>query len=212
MDHSDVRKKTLDRLRSIGLPGIVPLPLLEPDLSVRKSAEVAQRANVLHMLYAVHLRGKSSARDFYGLMKERGWDLFLTEHERRSLVTGEVSDQDLIDFSWMKESCKVLLWAGTLVDDDLFEDFAECDFSAFYALIPPRRPFDEYLQAFHLRGEEVLVENVDFYYCLHWFFRDPARRRTPLKVPIKQSMVVERRRALEWVTHDVAWDRVAMDT
>jgi hypothetical protein len=210
MTMHDVRKKTLGRLSSIGLDRNPALPLLESHLPLRSKEETAHRANLLHIFYAIYLQGRDSVGHFHELVQREKWEAFLTQRERALLSTGQVTEQDLVDFSWNKEAVKVLLWIGSQIDDDLERDFRECDFSLYYPLLPPQRSFQEYLRSFCLRETSLMAEYLDLYYCLHWYCRN--HKADTSERGVNESVVIERRKAFEWVTHRQEWDQVALDT
>ncbi len=63
-----------------------------------------------------------------------------------------------------------------------------------------------------LRSDDQIVSAADLAYCLHWAIRQSELegKRPPGKVP--PYVVVERRRALEWLLSDEDWDDVPLDT
>jgi hypothetical protein len=208
LDTARIRAATHERMRSVGVSTRPPLPHLEQRLRLRPKAEIAGRANGLHLLYAVYLRGAEAAKWSWTFARDNGWEDHLSTRERTKLAAGSVSEHDIVQYSWRKESCKALLWLGSVVhDDDFHTAVSECDLSDYYSLIPPERPYPAYLADFDLRSGNTAVEALDLYYCLHWLCRNE-----PDTLPFLTGVVVERRRALEWALSRADWDDVPLDT
>jgi hypothetical protein len=90
----------------------------------------------------------------------------------------------------------------------------ECD-SNFVLLLPnlkQNQTSADFRRKALLRSDDQIVLAADLAYCLHWAIRQSElqRKRPPGKVP--PYVVVERRRALDWLLSDDEWDEVSLDT
>lgn len=63
-----------------------------------------------------------------------------------------------------------------------------------------------------LRSETELLEKADLAYCLHWAIRDAELNGNPTPGSVPARVVVERRRALEWMLGEESWDDASLDT
>ena len=63
----------------------------------------------------------------------------------------------------------------------------------------------------HLRLLEEIAAMLDFYYCLHWHLRDARYHGQIWDHQIAPGVVLERRRAREWLIQDVPWEEVDLD-
>lgn len=206
------RDETLERLRGLGISTLPALPALEKRLVLRRADAVAHRANMHHMMYAIALRGPDSLPGFRDIIWSRKLARHLTRRERAWLLAGVASPGDLVDLSWRKEAAKALLWMGSVVDTPDIEDWGECDFSRYFPRIPPQRDMEGYLREFELRPLGEIVRELDLAYCLHWCAIHVPAELAAAPRPLLRSVIVERRRALEWATHRFAWENVPMDT
>jgi len=59
---------------------------------------------------------------------------------------------------------------------------------------------------------ETIVAALDLAFCLHWAVRDAMLAGKPSPGRVKPQVVVERRRALEWLLGRAEWDEVSLDT
>jgi len=73
----------------------------------------------------------------------------------------------------------------------------------------PSRAFQAGLK---LRSAADLLQAADLAYCLHWAIRDAELNGNVAPGRVPPEVVVERRRALEWMMGDEYWDDVNLDT
>lgn len=207
----NLRKITSQKMNEIGLTDLIRLPLLEENLDIRSKTDLISRINILHIFYAIYLRGKESYSFFGNAIQELNIVNHLTNKEKIFLDTGEITSQDIINFSWNKESIKMLLWIGSLINEDFRKTFSECDFSNYYKFIPPEKTNSLFEDNVILREKKQIFEYLDFYYCLHWYCKHFSKHNKFDKLNF--SVVLERRKALEWVTHpNFDWDNIPLDT
>jgi len=105
-----------------------------------------------------------------------------------------------------------LAWALTFVPT--FDFWHDCD-SRFVALLPNLKisqSSDEWRQKARCRKTEEVVTACDLAYCLHWAVRQAEIAGKPTPARLKSYVVIERRRALEWLLGNDAWDAISLDT
>ena len=62
------------------------------------------------------------------------------------------------------------------------------------------------------RPQEAILSQFDLAYCLHWAVRDAMLKGQAVPGKLSGNAIIERRRALEWVAGEEAWDEVLLDT
>ena len=68
------------------------------------------------------------------------------------------------------------------------------------------------VRAGSLRSAEEILSALDISYCLHWAIRDAALTCSPAPAKLTGYVIVERRRALEWLVSEEGWDELTLDT
>ncbi len=174
-------------------------------ISLRASQTVARRIVHLYALIGLTVRevDGSAIRDW--LVEHSLWDS-LEDKERDFLARpDQLTGRQTIDLSWMQESIYTLCWAGELVLELPFPD-AEIDIQGLFPLIPPAVAPPVFLERFQLRPRRDIMYTLDLYYHLHHAVRSGNAPG------VSVSVVVERRRALEWLTSAEPWYQVSLDT
>lgn len=212
MDTEQLREKTHLQIKKMGFEQPIPLPFLEKQFSFKSVVEIANRINILHVFYAIYLRGIKSYSYFQDILYENKYDVYLTGKEQLLFETGTISEQDIINFAWGKESAKTLIWMGSLFEEDFFSSFEECDFSKYYHLIPPENSDSNFINSYILRKKIILLQHLDFYYCLHWLCKNYPEEIDKANTEISYPVIIERRKAFEWVANSDDWDHVDLST
>ena len=199
--YKSIRQKNIKRL---GIEGIVNLPEID-EISIRKKDDIALRAVVLAEIKAitVYPEDKDVSMDW---IKENEIDKFLTNSEKTILNKKSLNEQEMIDFSWYQESLYALLWALNIVQV-MSPAFEESNVVNYLEQLPPDINFQDYIKKCKLRDTDEILEELDYYYLLHWSIRNKKQSKFEL------SIVIERRRALEWVINNkLDWDDITLDT
>lgn len=219
-----IRSENLKVLEDQGLVVNPNLPLLEVTDSVRSIEEIGMRINLLHIFYTISLEGVESLKFFADLIKKEGWEKYLSQNEKKFLLAKNIGKQELIDFSWCKESAFALLWSScSRVKADKIQILNEVDISDYYSFIPPELELTKFLQLLKIRDIALLYKALDLYYNLHWIAKRNKKAGPSLlsmlslssrkKTGLNESLIRERRRALEWVIYsNLDWDNVTLDT
>ena len=203
-----VKVDSIALLRSWDVPVIEHLPTLEAEseLSPQTPAAVARRCSVLtHVIMIGYDGDPTDSRD--AVTK---WELtpFTSAHERDLFGSTKPTKQDRIDATWLTECMQSFAWCLRLselnvlrhCDDDLANRFPE----------PYSDPSD-FISSASLRPFEEIYRQADIHYRLHWAARNGLL--TGAKVSISESIIRERRRALDWVIGvEADWDEVPSDT
>lgn len=140
-----------------------------------------------------------------------GWTLTDVEREILKKSQQTLEEQERINLHWYLESLWALMWVGGVVDELAFDDGVP---DTMVTLVPNLQKNEDgaKFSRFRIRPDTEVFRKLDLYFRLHWYARDGSLTGTPTP-PVQLSVVLERRRALEWALdreHD--WDHVEMST
>jgi hypothetical protein len=142
-------------------------------------------------------------------LRQEELETSLTNTELHFLEKGEGRPQL---FQAQIEGMWALAWALGLVPQlDFWKD---CD-SRFVAQLPNLKISQssaELRSKAKLRPTDDVVAACDLAYCLHWTIRQAEIEGKQPRTGLKPYVVVERRRALEWLLSSESWDSVSLDT
>lgn len=200
-----VREKSLSAAEKFGFDINKQLPTIELTKN-RDISEIIGRTLALYAVVAVSygLDRKDSIKwlkkEFiYGYLSNSEIDYLLNSTEEDGFFNRQV------------ESLNVFAWSLFLVETIDFS--AHCS-SNLVSKFPDILKFENskyFKKMSKLRDYETIYEFCDLSYCLHWaFVENPVDKRRNSNV--EKHVVIERRRALEWLISDVGWDELSLDT
>jgi Domain of unknown function (DUF4272) len=146
-------------------------------------------------------------------LEKHGLSQHLSSSEKRivSASDHELTEADFNGLHWYLEGLWALMWASNMIDS--LE--AEQHVGDNQASLMPNLEHDEDNKKIaainNLRSEIEIYSMLDYYYRLHWYCVD--ERLNGKQTTLDEGIIVERRRALEWVFNRSAdWDNVEMST
>ena len=203
-----VKADSISLLRSWAVPVIDHLPTLEAasELSPQSADAVARRCSVLtHVImigYDEEPTESAKAVTRFGLMS------FASAHERDLFGRKKNSKQERIDATWLTECMQSFAWCLSLAELDVFK---HCDDDLASLFPEPYTDPSTFISSAALRPFEEIYRQADIHYRLHWAARNC--RHSGAKFPVSESIIRERRRALDWVIGvELDWDEVPSDT
>lgn len=208
-DPVEIRMRSHERLKGVRFPEPpADYPLLDPDLEPRAPGEVVERMGALSAVVSVAFGCQRS--DAWQWLGEEGLTEALSPTECHFL---ETPSYDPGTFE-IPESLFTLAWAlGLLEGADDFLGFVP---DSLIQVVPHPAPHPRSTALVRPDIQPVdparIVAALDLVYCLHWAIVDSMLRGDDLPAAPHPRVVVERRRALEWLLSDQPWDDVAMDT
>lgn len=214
MDFLAIRQQSVRRLRRWKLsdPGSLPLHGDSDFEWVRDAASVADRCHAIAAALALAHRAPvqtvRSAIDEYDLEPTMGTrELELL----RVLEGGQEPDEQtlqqlLVDISWREEALHALLWVLRLVEDLPADEM--CPKQPVYEQLAPGLDPGRAREDLRMRPLSEIAAMLDFYYCLHWHARKAQYHGDVWDYHIAPGVVLERRRALEWLFQDARWEDV----
>ena len=205
----EMRKSSLAEAMLLGYPINKNLPLLEDIPKIKGLDEIVSRFLCMYAVVA----------SSYGLPKEKAINWLKEEGLMESLSNREKRylelDSNLAEkasMQWQVEALWALAWCAGCHDMLDFSDSCDDNFIQLLPDIAKKESKKLFCVNRMLRSKDEILAKLDLAYCLHWAVRDAEihQRLIPGRVP--GSVVIERRRALEWVVSQEAWDEVLLDT
>jgi Domain of unknown function (DUF4272) len=207
MDAYAIRSVSKDIAKSAGLALPDHLPLLDDSLQLRSQNDAISRLLCLTAIGAAS----------YGFDKEKALAWLSQEKLKDMLTRGEIAflREELGSpqvFQAQIEGMWALAWALSFVPSLGF--WQDCD-SRFVTLLPNLKisqSGDQWRRKGRYRKTEDVIAACDLAYCLHWTVRQAEIDGKPTPARLKPYVIVERRRALEWLLSNNAWDAISLDT
>lgn len=127
----------------------------------------------------------------------------LNSKEKR-ILDGTYSTQDAIDMDWAYEAFWALSWCLGFVRD-ISDAGKICDCQKAIYLIQSCESVQDLVKKSKLRSKEEILDMLDLYYRFNWAINDAKVNPNASIGKLNPSIVIERRRGLEWVVSEV-WD------
>jgi hypothetical protein len=207
MDLKQIREQSIQAATQLGVAVSPTLPLLEVGLEVRRPDEAISRLLAMNAVAAT-AHGFDKTKAIAWLNQEVLADS-LTEQEKSFVFEG-VGQPDR--FKLQVESMWALAWAMGITNDLNFAK--DCD-NRFVTMLPNLKQSQssiDFRKKTNPRPPEEVIAACDLAYCLHWAIRQAELNGKRPPANLKPYVVVERRRALEWLLSKQAWDEVSLDT
>jgi hypothetical protein len=206
-----IRERVVQELRERGIPTNPDLPRRGPCL-MRQPRKVAERIVQLFTLSGIwEDLHPGKLRDW--LIKDGLFDS-LEEGEHELFEKGlqdQLTEQELIDLSWMGESMFVLAWSGGIVEEMPFPHEVSSRL-VVYGKIPPMVPVPDFIESFRLRPTHEILYQADFHYAIHWaIVQGELNNDRSIEEFVERSTVIERRIALEWLVSHDSWYEFCLD-
>lgn len=184
------------------------LPLLESpsELAPRPAEDVARRASILTHIIGIGFgqpggKMKKPLAD-YGLIE------FVSDNELRLLDAAAYTEQEKTNATWLVECLQTIGWCFKFV---ALDPFTGCDNDLASHFPDPFTDPEEFVASTALRPFPEIFQQADLHYRLHWAAVDC--RLKGLSSPIQESIMKERRKALDWVIGvEANWDEIQLDT
>ncbi len=209
---ASVRIRVLEELQRRGIETNASLPEIEPG-ELRPPREVASRIIQLYGLIGLSMEevDQAGVRDW--LMEVGVFDSLEDNEKKLFEISQEgYSRQQLVDLSWMRESLYALGWSGLLIPDLHFPN-TECSLQKLFPKIPPEVSVRRFVRSFRLRDPNEILYEADLHYCLHWALRESDRTGEPRnRYNVILDVVIERRRAFEWLVSTESWGEILLNT
>lgn len=184
------------------------LPLLEglDELSPQDAQAVARRSVILG--YVIGIAYGADASKLSNYLSEIGLLEYASAKEKELLSRKSHSEQEKIDARWLAECVQSLAWCLGQVD---LNPFRHCDDTLASRFPKPFVDPSAFISQAKLRPFEEIYQQADLHYRLHWAARNTRLTGTPCV--IKEELIMERRKPLDWVIGvEADWDEIPLNT
>lgn len=174
----------------------------DENVKIKSIDEVCKRAIacIIMVQIACDIRNNSyeeSKEFFVPLLKKFNVEDCLNSKEKR-ILDGTYTKQDVIDMDWAYETYWALCWFLGLVED-ISNSSEICDCSLATSFVIDSDSFDDFKNKCTPRIIHELLDMHDLYYRYHWAINEKHTNPNANIGNINSSIVLERRRALEWI-------------
>lgn len=206
-DLRTIRDRSISAAEDLGYETHPSMPLLDEDFRLRPAQEIVDRTLALHAVVACAFKfDPGKARDWLG---RESLAASLSPAERAFVAEGEGLAPE---FQVQVEGLWALSWALQFVPA---LDFSKACDDGLVRLLPNLKAGESstrFRQQASLRPLEDIVSACDLAYCLHWAVNQAYLDDAPAPGKVPAHVVVERRRALEWLLSSDEWDDVSLAT
>lgn len=132
--------------------------------------------------------------------------------EREFFRAESPEEQDVLEHAWGYEALATLAWSVSLVPELPYPS-SVCDVPALATVMLPRDG-DAMAREARLRPTEAILDALDLTYRMHWALTEHRVNGGAAVPDVDPSVVLERHRALNWLTRfeDADWDDVDTPT
>lgn len=211
LDPATVKSDSETKIRRLGGKICDWLPIISRE-APRTEEGLIGRALVMNALVNIHFEAPIPI--IKGWIEEHRLEHHLSAAERALLLkkNEQLVEQERVDLYWYLEALWALMWAGGLVDDlDPTRGIPD----SMASLCPDLQRNEsgaKFSERMHLRPYDEVYRMLDLYYRLHWWTRD-GRLNGYGTQPVSLDIVMERRKALEWLVDDASdWDAISLNT
>jgi len=208
------KKQTEKYLKSLNIPFIDHLPLIEEEseVKIRIAQEIAER--ILVLVYLAYVSEVPDERenviDF--LKTNLLWDK-VSPAEKGLFKKEELTEQETTNISWRSEAVWLLLWTINKVDKLEFPT-EQIEISEIVSRLPKFfTDTKEFIKTAIVRPTAEILDVSDLIYRLHWAARNADLNDQPMPANVDLSIIMERHYAINWVTfYADEWDEISTDT
>lgn len=208
------KKETEKLLRSLDIPYIDHLPLIEEEseVKVRTAKEIAER--ILILVYLAYVAEVPDEREnvIAFLKSNLLWDK-VSPNEKDLFQKEELTDQEIANASWSSEAVWLLLWTINKIDK-LKLPTEQIEINEIVSRLPEfLTNAREFIENANIRPTTEILDISDLMYRLHWTTRNADLNNQPMPANLDLSIIMERHYAINWITfYADEWDEISTDT
>ena len=208
------KKQTEKYLKSLNVPFIDHLPLIEEEneVKIRTAQEIAERILILVYLAYVSEVPDEKENVIEFLKTNLLWDK-VSPDEKVLFQKEELTDQETTNISWRSEGVWLLLWTINKVDK-LELPTEQVEIPNIVSRLPEfLTDPTEFIKNAIVRPTTEILDQSDLVYRLHWATRNADLNNQPMPANLDLSIIMERHYAINWVTfYADEWDEISTDT
>lgn len=197
LDTNAIRAESQRVITALGGPACDWLPWLGRT-KPRPADSVVSRALIMNAMIQIHFGAPIEVIRTW--IETHGLTADLSRKERQILATPEadLGEQERTNLYWSIEALWTLAWIGSLIPEIPVEGPVGDELATLMPNLQVNEPPDRLRRTFRLRSPAAIYQKLDLYYLAHWYARDGALRKYDT-APFDLDVIMERRKALEWV-------------
>jgi hypothetical protein len=220
------RDNSIERLKKMGISYNGHLPLIESsnEITVKDLDVICKRA-IACLLSASCAATIGSEKDAtiadiiklhvgYLSYYDIAYDDLLPQE--KLIFSSNFTQQNVINVAWSYEIYWGIIWASNLITNKEMINASEvCNVKrAIALLLETSDDYDFFKGLCKLRSVEKILDMLDLYYCYHWACRQKGLHPDTTNIgKLNEEVVMERRKALEWlIREEQDWDEIPLDT
>lgn len=207
MGARETREWSLCEAKRLGFATNQRLPLLDTNMQMRSLEAIVDRSLTLNVVVSTSFGFSTASAQAWLALEDLHWSTSAIE---RAVLDGR-SDQ-LHELQDQVEALNAFAWALGFVAEMPFDRESPDNLVKVFPDLKTSAPSSAYRETARLRPVSEVYAALDLAYCLHWAVVDARLNGRTCPRSDDAYIVVERRRALEWMMSDVEWDDVALDT
>lgn len=187
----------------------------EDKVTLKSHEDICKRAIACLIAIQISCDARNGSKEeslefFMPLLEKFNAKDVLNSKEKR-IIDGTYSEQDLVDMDWAYEAYWALCWSLGLVND--IADGGEiCDCQKAIKFVVDSDSLDEFMKKTKLRKTDDILDMLDLYYRYNWAINDSKVNPNSSIGSLNPSIVIERRRGLEWLVSDADdWYEIEMN-
>jgi hypothetical protein len=212
LDTKSVRQKSQREITRLGGPSCDWLPWLDRT-SPRSEESAVSRTLVMNAFIQIHFGAPVKVIETW--IRKHGLLPHLSPSERELLAKADadLTAQEVTDLYWYIEALWALAWAGSLIPSLSIHLPVGEELARLMPNLQVDEPPDRLRSTFKLRPPAEIYQMLDLYFLAHWYARDGSLRGEETG-PFNLDVIMERRKALEWVMNAEIpdWDQTPQDT
>ncbi len=207
-------KQTEKYLKSLNIPFIDHLPLIEEEseVKIRTAQEITKR--ILVLVYLAYISEVPDEREnIIDFLKTNSlWDK-VSQDEKDLFQKEELTELETANISWRSEGVWLLLWTINKVDK-LVLPTEQVEIPEIISRLPKfLTDPSEFIKTAIVRQTTEILDVSDLIYRLHWVTRNADLNNQPMPANLNLSTIMERHYAINWVTiYADEWDEISTDT
>lgn len=214
------RKATIEKLNVWGIDHCEGLPIIA-DYKICKSETQICKRFITSLFFSMLACDYMQDRDYYEsdgketierAIEDFGLRKYMFTAEKKIL---DACDEDTaINVSWTIECSYMLAWVlGVIPTEEMEEPSVTLDSHDLFKFIRPFEKFEDFKDSCNLRTPSEIMDMLDLYYNYHWACVDNRINPETKCGELNEEVVMERRKALEWlICKDKDWDSISLDT
>lgn len=208
------KKETEKYLKSLNIPFIDHLPVVEDESEVKIRTGQAIAERILVLVYLAYISEVPDQRetviDF--IKTNLLWEK-ISPDEKVLFQKSDLTAQESSNISWRSEAVWLLLWSINKVEK-LALPTEQIEINEIVSRLPKfLTDPTAFIKTAKVRPASEILDISDLMYRLHWAARNAQLNNQPMPANLDLSIVMERHYAINWVTfYAEAWDEITTDT